>query len=66
MVNENEQQSNKFNNTTLELINEVRKNPQNYSKKILDNMKYIIKEKGKKILKKKSKNRRRSIPRGCI
>ena len=55
IINENEQQSNKFNNTTLELINEVRKNPQNYSKKILDNMKYILEENGKKIFKRKVK-----------
>ena len=55
IINENEQQSNKFNNTTLEIINEVRKNPQNYSKKILDNMKYILEENGKKIFKRKVK-----------
>ena len=47
--NENQQQSNKFNNTTLEIINQIRKNPPNYAQKVLDNIKYIMEEDGKKI-----------------
>ncbi len=53
--NENQQQSNKFNNTTLEIINQIRKNPPNYAQKVLDNIKYIMEEDGKKIFKRKIK-----------
>lgn len=53
--NENEQQSNKFNTKTLNLINQIRKDPPSYSQKILDNIQYIIDENGKKIFKKKVK-----------
>lgn len=53
--NENEQQSNKFNTKTLDLINQIRKDPPSYSQKILDNIQYITNENGKKIFKKKVK-----------
>lgn len=46
---------NKFNSTTLELINQVRKDPKSYSNKIIDSIQYIIKENGKKVFKKKVK-----------
>ena len=49
------EEPNRFNNMTLELINQVRKNPQDYANKILDNIKYIITENGKKIFKRKVK-----------
>ena len=48
-------ESNKFNNMTLDLINQVRKNPKDYANKVLDNIKYIITENGKKVFKRKVK-----------
>ena len=54
--NENVQNTNnKFNITTLELINQVRKDPKSYSKKILDNIQYITQENKKIIFKRKVK-----------
>jgi hypothetical protein len=54
--NENEQiQNNKFNNITLDLINQARRNPQAYANKILENLQYIINEHGKLVFKKKVK-----------
>lgn len=44
-----------FSTRTLAIINEIRKDPKSYSKKILDNMQYIIVENGKKIFKRKVK-----------
>ena len=49
------EEPNRFNNTALELINQARKNPKLYAKKILDNIQYIITENGKKIFKRKVK-----------
>ena len=40
---------------TLDLINQVRKNPKDYANKVLDNIKYIITENGKKVFKRKVK-----------
>ena len=48
-------ESNKFNNMTLDLINQVRKNTKDYANKVLDNIKYIITENGKKVFKRKVK-----------
>ena len=52
---ENGYYSNKFSKTTLELINQVRKDPKNYANTILDNIQYITKENGKTLFKKKVK-----------
>lgn len=55
LEDENGHYNNKFNKTTLELINQVRKDPKNYAKTILDNIQYITKENGKILYKKKVK-----------
>ena len=47
--------NNKFNAATLDIINQVRKDPKTYSTKILDNIKYIIQESDKKVFKRKVK-----------
>ena len=46
---------NKFNISTLELINQVRKDPKSYANKIIDSKQYIINENSKKVFKKKVK-----------
>ena len=52
---ENGHYTNKFSKMTLELINQVRKDPKNYAKTILDNIQYITTENGKTLFKKKVK-----------
>ena len=55
MENEQTIYNNKFNNTTLALINDARRNPQAYAQKILDNIQYILNENGKIVFKRKVK-----------
>ena len=47
--------NNRFNTETLQLINQIRKDPKSYSNKILDNIQYIKKENDKNVFKRKVK-----------
>ena len=47
--------NNRFNTETLQLINQIRKDPKSYSNKILDNIQYIKKENDKTVFKRKVK-----------
>ena len=55
LEDENGHYTNRFSKATLELINQIRKDPKSYSKTILNNIQYITTENGKTLFKKKVK-----------
>jgi len=51
----NDKEDNAFNSRSLKLMNDIRRDPKPYANVILDNIKYIVKEKDKFVFKKKVK-----------